>query len=967
ALNELALVEKKLSETEIILKERETYMRELKKDRDHALKYRELEKDIRSNKATNLHLQIKERETKRADLDSRLKNNNSELERISSKLKEIQSKIESRKAELDSITKDIEQKSEVESVSLQRRLDALKTEFIKNTERSNTAKNEINKLQERIKQLNSALNDTKNTINDLEKSKKELSSEILALEQEEKSVMEKLDKFKRNHNIFSATEFTKLDQDIDKNEQEYRKLLDQKQVLMQRKFLIESQINALQENLKKGHELERSTNIKQVNKDLEKHNSELQKLLNENSSIVIQLSNSRKEFSSKNDDLTKLQAKHLSIREMASLDISINKVLNSKINGVYGLVSQLGKVDPKYALALEVAAGARLKGIVVEDEGIASECIKLLKHNKFGTALFLPLNKIKSREEPNISNKDVHGRAIDLIEFNQKFKNVFSFVFGGTLVVENVETARRIGVGKVRMVTIEGDLFETSGAIIGGYRSRSRGLGFSEKGLEENVSKLEIELNDIKKLISVLENKRNENEGFIQDIRRKKAELESEAMKISKTADILDVENSEKQIEKLQKDRIYQDLEEIDKKIKNSLDELENLKKSRSKLRSSSKDLSNPNIANELQKLESRKQLTREKIVQLTTEIKNIELQVSNIYNPELEKTMQIIKQQEKELGEFRLEFKELEDKISKQSKDLKEEESKEQKFQKDYKGLFEKRNKVNEELQKLETNVTSENIKIKDIETKINDISISRAKIIAELEALQQEFEEFKGEPLRRNIPPEELKVEIKKFEHLMSSLGNVNLRALEIYENVEKEYKSILEKVDQLRQEKDSVLQMMQEIETKKKGSFMKTFKVVAENFRNIFVQLTAKGEAHLEIENKENPFEAGVDIKVKLGSGKYLDIRSLSGGEKTLTALALIFAIQEYQPASFYLLDEVDAALDKSNSDLLSKLIKKYSANAQYILISHNDALISEAEYIYGVAMQENGVSKVVSLKI
>ena len=155
---------------------------------------------------------------------------------------------------------------------------------------------------------------------------------------------------------------------------------------------------------------------------------------------------------------------------------------------------------------------------------------------------------------------------------------------------------------------------------------------------------------------------------------------------------------------------------------------------------------------------------------------------------------------------------------------------------------------------------------------------------------------------------------------------------------------------------------------LDVQKKELFMKTFEVVNTNFQNFFTMLTTKGaEATLVLENQENPFEAGVRVNVKITGSKFLDIRGLSGGEKTMTALAFIFAIQENEPASFYVLDEVDAALDKHNSERLAKLIRKYSDRAQYIMISHNDNVISTADILYGVSMNEDGVSQVVSLKI
>ena len=169
-----------------------------------------------------------------------------------------------------------------------------------------------------------------------------------------------------------------------------------------------------------------------------------------------------------------------------------------------------------------------------------------------------------------------------------------------------------------------------------------------------------------------------------------------------------------------------------------------------------------------------------------------------------------------------------------------------------------------------------------------------------------------------------------------------------------------------ESLGKEKTDVLTLMNEIESKKKEHFMKTFERANDNFQNIFGTLFTKGKAYLELENPGNPFEEGLSIKVKLAGNRFMDIKSLSGGEKTLTALSFIFAIQEYQPASFYILDEIDAALDKQNSDILSKLIRSYADRAQYVVISHNDAIISEADTLFGVSMKD-GVSKITSLKI
>jgi chromosome segregation protein len=199
------------------------------------------------------------------------------------------------------------------------------------------------------------------------------------------------------------------------------------------------------------------------------------------------------------------------------------------------------------------------------------------------------------------------------------------------------------------------------------------------------------------------------------------------------------------------------------------------------------------------------------------------------------------------------------------------------------------------------------------------------------------------------------------------LENLGAVNLRALEIFDTVEKEYKELMQKKSLLEKEKADVMALMEEIEGKKKVLFVKTLEALQAEFQSIFSQLLTKGEASLVLENEENPFEGGLLINVRITGTKFLDIRSLSGGEKTMTALAFLFSVQEYDPASFYVLDEVDAALDKKNSEKLAELIRDYSVKAQYIMISHNDGILTEANTLYGVSMNEHGMSDVVSLKI
>ena len=786
AMLELERVQGKLNDANIILTERGTYLKELKKDKDQALRYRELEKKIKGNKATLIYSKIKKKEDDRKELENKINSYKNVLDKVSSKVKEGYDSILSKRELINKLNLEIGRKGGSEQITIAREIDNVKTELIRNKTRLETCKNEIEKIKTREKQL-------KVNVDEIEKQDKE----------------------------------------------------------------------------KLG-------SVKELKLKFKKISEELGKRLNEDSVYAVQLDKARKNLFENTEKVAQLRIKSLSIREDVFEGAAIKEVLKQR--GIHGIVSDLGEVNKDYSLALSVAAGLRIKSVVTEDDVVATNCIRMLKEKKLGIATFLPLNKIKKKFEvpKNLLDKDgVVGLAIDLVKFDNKYKNIFSYVFGDTIVVDNLETARKIGIGRVRMVTLDGSLVEVSGAMVGGYRRGN--LRFKEKEALSELNNSEIEIERLRKAISLMEDKRKENEKKIEELRDMKVGLE--------------------------------------------------------------------------------------------VEIKNTDFQIVDIHKSEKERTEEILKQNRKETEEFRKEIEELNNKIREQELVLKQERGKEKRYYDEFKNLNIKRDKLNEEIGKYESRLGAEQGKVKEIEMKMNNISIEKAKVVAEIAGLNEEFKGFENEPMRRNVSLDELKQEINEFEKLMEKIGNVNLRALEIYEEIEKEYNGILEKVNKLQTEKEDVLNLMNEIDGKKTELFMKTFNEINKTFRAIFLELTTKGEAMLELENEEEPLKEGVDIKIKLSGNKYFDIRSLSGGEKSLAALAFIFAIQEYNPAMFYLLDEVDAALDKVNSEKLSKLIKKYSGNAQYIVISHNDAVISDADQIYGVSMKKDGkfISQIVSLKV
>ncbi|MEK6816061.1 MAG: hypothetical protein AABY09_00470, partial [Nanoarchaeota archaeon] len=393
--------------------------------------------------------------------------------------------------------------------------------------------------------------------------------------------------------------------------------------------------------------------------------------------------------------------------------------------------------------------------------------------------------------------------------------------------------------------------------------------------------------------------------------------------------------------------------------------EIERLRKQKEDVKDKMSKMANSSSSSELERLEHGRAAKREELIKNESHMSGIDMQVG-MYAAEKDKALAIMASNNKDWDTFSAELSELDSHLIGKRGQLKEKEMSQRKFYSEYQHMFATKEKLSKRVQQIELVAIQKEERIRGVEGRGNDVSVKIALMNGELEGLNKEFLEYKDVQLRRGVSLEDLNGEIKAFEQSMRGMGNVNLRALEIYEKVRTEYDELTKKYETLKLEKEDVLKMMYEIETNKKGIFMKTFDGVNDNFKEIFSSLSTKCEALLVVENPDYPFGAGIVFEVRIVGNKFLDIKSLSGGEKTMAALAFIFAIQDFEPAHFYVMDEVDAALDKKNSELLSKLIAKYAANSQYIVISHNESIITEADTIYGVSMQE-GVSKVVSLRI
>ncbi|MEM4755906.1 MAG: chromosome segregation SMC family protein, partial [Candidatus Woesearchaeota archaeon] len=900
ALGELEKVEKKVSEVEIILHERKQYLEQLKEEKEQALRFRDLEQKLKQNKATLLHREIQGKQKEHDHTAEKIRQEKQKIVALQDEVNAIKTTITQKKQEIQAINHEIEQRGEKEQVLLHKMVESLRVEIATKEAKKESLVKEGEKSLQRQQQL--------------EQSKKELEQKIAALTKEieaslalqkekEKQLKEtekKIESLKEKFNLSSMADIEKeadaIDKEIEGLQASIETLREEQQQAMREKDRLELQIKTIDERIAKLEAIEQENKkelaeLKKKRDLFKKITLELNKVLQDDSAAAAQLKASRQKLMALQDHITELRAKTAVLSEKAMGDLAIQKILENKktLGGVHGAVYELGHVKTKYSLALEVAAGPRIKSIVVDDEKVAAAAIELLRKNKWGIATFLPLTKIKPPEKMQVdtflSVQGVHGKAVDLIAFDKKYKRVFEYVFGDTLVVDNLEVVKRIGVGTVRMVTLAGDLSELSGAMIGGYRQQGKSFSFKEKEVTEALEQAEEALEQEQKNLQQLEKKRADYEAAIEKLRAQKAELEGEIIKMEKALHLepqeLDLSTSMKEQYQDQLRRADKKLMELQLAISGVNSKLLQLKQKRQAVKDKVAALRDPAKLAELNAFEQRRKELYESLLKLEHETRNQEMQLETILKKEKENIDKVMKQTSKEQESFKSEITALDKEIAQKKKELAEKEEKEKSFYEQFKALFKKRNALSDELQSLEIKVISNEEKMRDLEQKTNMLELALTKTQTELTLLQQEYKQYEGIPLSEKADST-LKREIAEFEKMVADIGSVNLKAIELYQDLEREYTLLVQKKEKLQEERTDVLSLMQEIETKKKDAFLQTFTVINEHFKKMFENLSYKGQAYLELENPDDPLSAGLGIKVKIGTAKFLDLLSLSGGE-------------------------------------------------------------------------------------
>jgi chromosome segregation protein len=665
--------------------------------------------------------------------------------------------------------------------------------------------------------------------------------------------------------------------------------------------------------------------------------------------------------------------KKYGLTRKASTDAVMKYAKENKLPGIYGTLGSLGKTSTKHATALEVAGGGRLDFIVVDTEETATKCIEHLKKSRIGRATFIPLDTIKTNPYTHKGEqKGVVGNALDLLTFDDQFRPAFEYVFGRTLIVKDLKTARNIKAAGIRKITVDGDIVEPNRTLTGGFYKGLSSLTLEE---EARIPELQKKLKELRALQTKVKNefkKWNDKFTQIDDQLREKQKLYNEiTSKHEKTKEIAAAQEEalidfRKSIEKLRESLSEEEKtkQSLEAKLQTDQQEINVLIKEREELQQSLSTLErgslDPNLTGLRAQLDEYETQLQES--QLTLTEKSSESRHSK---GEVNRLIQDLSNARNELNQKEKDFAENKEQIDKNQQALTK--------------LEEETTTLNEQIRELDSQISASrtesrqlSVTIDELFDQINEVQMNRSKIEGRIEHWQERYDaqKEKTEGLEPPLLPMEptqvhnLRRQIAALQQERDQMGLINQKAVERFDEIRHAYDEILEKESRIREEREAILDAMRKAEEEKFRVFMAAFSSISHNFKDIYQQLT-QGEGQLELENSDNPFLGGIRMKVRPAGKRVQYLDALSGGEKALTALTFMFALQLHQPAPFYFLDEIDEALDPNNTDRVARLIANLSENSQFLIISHNEITIKLANALLGVALVD-GVSQVFSVQ-
>ncbi len=991
ALNELEIVRERIERVDIILAEVDDQLEKLKLERDQALKYQSLRDEKRKyegyillaklkdakNELDKLAGELKDKEAKKEDFTKQLEIRKEELRGIEDKLSDLNALI---------ITK-----GESEQIALKKEIESIRGGISRCTSTIELAENEINDIesvkrkafleiddvQGKVVQFNEKLNEETLRKDTISNEIGDKNTQLLVV----KSKIAEVDaRFSKTRDKLTEAKLALETLKNEKNElmREEDRLLDtirrKSSEARDRELEIEDATSKMSSadfdaaNARSGIE---ETNAKK--RELLKDTFDLEKNRVQIKSVISDIENSLRIFQ---QEYARSEAR---IKAAAEINYSepVESILRAKKNkelpGIYGTIAELGKVDKKYSVALEIAAGARMQSVVVDNDEDAARAINYLKEKRLGRVTFLPLNKLEAAQKLSKTEKEgIIDYALNLVNYESKFGPAFWYVFRDTLVSDSLTTARRLMGGK-RLVTLDGELIEKAGAMTGGTIKSK--LSFAS-GEEENIKKIaeqiaeyegrrKAALNKFEKFEEQLSRIKTEAAGFDNEITKLEMQLAEIKGRGSRLAEVLETRNKELKEIEASRIQIKKDMDNVEEKKREKDAAIDTLMEEMGKIEELLKDSQVPElnskasgIEEEIQRLEGRLRDIEAGINAVTLERKYAQAKI--------DETKERLVELDKKKNEHRERINSLREQIKAFESELNIKNAREKELGGELLELQKKRETVQKEHASLRE-------RLLDVERMQNDMERNLLALYSTKDALTEQIIKLDNEIAELGIAREEevpssesIASRIAALTRAMEKLEPVNMRAIDEYNEVENRQKDLKSRRDILFHEREELLLRIKKYEELKKEAFMETFNGVNEQFKQVFAELS-DGTGSIYLENPDEPFTGGMTIKAQPSEKTLQRLEAMSGGEKSLTALSLLFAIQQYRPAPFYAFDEIDMFLDGVNAEKVAKRLQKSAANAQFIVVSLRKPMIEAAKRTLGVAMQENNISSITGIKL
>lgn len=987
-----------------ILTEIEANLEPLEKQADKAKKYLNLREELKSIEIGLFVYNIEKYKTELKELTDAMDVMQNQYNEEDEKLEKIKVLKEELKTSVEQITEEIENMSNIGFES-QKKIEEInsdinvaKTRILNNNENDERFTKEIEEQEARITELNEEIEQKEakkdNLKQNREKFEKELNEKQAELDKlTEKLSSKELEIEKHKQQVEQNTDKKyELQSDINTQDINYENFEKRQSQLKQEIQATISELDATRmnkEEISKGfNEIENKRNKAQKSlEDVSKQREDADKKINEFDKKINDLSSEMRIKDSRLKFLIETEKeKEGYVKSVKSLlkDCENIKELGK---GMHGVLANVIEVPSELETAIEMALGASLQNVVTETEEDAKKLVEHLRKNNLGRASFLPISSVKGKKLDNIkgADKGVVGIASDLIKYSKKYEQIVLNLLGRTVIVDNMDTAIKISKQNgytFRIVTTEGDLINPSGAITGGSVAKKT-VNILGRGKE--IEKLEKEIKSIKSKIKNLEKEKDEYAASIEGILELSANLERELQEVEiiyatenqKVASITEnIEKLEKRVSKLKEEQTF-----LDKQKEEAIKNKEKIEKEIEEITSKNEELSK--IISEFAELNKDDQ---KYIDDLNFDITNLKISVSSFdeseasieeikerINTEIENAKQSIENKKSQKEQIKTDNKNLEKSIEELLQKIEEVKSNVENSSSRVEELKKERIEKNEQLSKLENEITDKFKIIEDLKGQLVKIEVKKTKIEDDItEITNKMWEEYELTPNNvgqyqkpENVQQTQRKVNLLRKD--IKELGSVNVDSIEEYKNLKDRYDFMSEQRLDLENTMSKLREVISEMTQIMKEQFKEKFKVINKNFGEVFAELFGGGKAEVKLEDEDNILECGIEITAQPPGKKLQNMMLLSGGEKAFTAIALLFAILKINPAPFCVLDEIEAALDDVNVFRYAEYLKKFTKDTQFLVITHRKGTMEAADTVYGVTMEENGISKLLSMKL